>query len=99
MYEMTAKEVEIALDNNEDIHLIDVREIDEVESGHIPGITHIPLGSIPEYIDNLKPQTTYIIVCRSGARSANATAYLRQYDIDAYNMVGGMLAWEGEVQY
>lgn len=44
MKEISTKEVQQRLENGEKLSLIDVREVDEVQAGHIPGITHIPLG-------------------------------------------------------
>jgi rhodanese-related sulfurtransferase len=44
MKEMTAKEVQQHLENGEKLNIIDVREVNEVKVGRIPGITHIPLG-------------------------------------------------------
>lgn len=38
------------------------------------------------------------MVCRSSARSGRATQYLEDRGFDVTNMIGGMLAWEGEVQ-
>lgn len=44
MKEISAKQVQQALEQGQVLKLIDVREVDEVKSGHIPGILHIPLG-------------------------------------------------------
>ncbi|HEY9571267.1 hypothetical protein CH76_08330 [Lysinibacillus sp. BF-4] len=100
MYEMTTDEVLAALEAGEELVLIDVREQEEIEAGHMEGIVHIPMGDIPNAVDSLKEHNKkYVIVCRSGSRSGNVTMYLRQFDIDAYNMIGGMLDWRGEVIY
>ena len=93
---MTAKEVQQRLEAGEILNIIDVREPMEVEEGHIKGITHIPLGELAERIGELDKNTDYIIVCRSGARSGKATAYLQEQGYKAINMAGGMLSWEGE---
>lgn len=44
MKEITAREVQQTMEQGEKLNLIDVREVDEVEAGHIPGVIHIPLG-------------------------------------------------------
>ena len=44
----------------------------------------------------LNKNQEYIIVCRSGGRSARAVQFLESYGFQAINMVGGMLAWEGK---
>jgi rhodanese-related sulfurtransferase len=77
------------------LQLIDVREPDEWAEGHIDGATHIPLGDLPARTGELDPDRATVIVCRSGARSGNATMYLMQYGFrDVANLGGGMLAWE-----
>lgn len=98
MKEISAKEVQDGLEKGLPLKLIDVREVDEVESGHIPGVIHIPLGLLEFRMHELDKNESYIMVCRSGARSGRATQFLASRGFDVMNMVGGMLAWEGEVQ-
>jgi len=90
-------EVQQKLEAGEAINLIDVREVAEVEAGRIPGVIHIPLGLLEFRMHELDKQTPYIIVCRSGGRSGQATAFLEAQGYDATNMSGGMLEWNGEV--
>jgi len=97
MKEITAKEVAERMAKGEKLYLIDVREVAEVQEGHIPGIEHIPLGLVEFRMQDLNKQTPYIIICRSGGRSSQATTFLQSYGYDVTNMSGGMLAWEGEV--
>ncbi|MFY3792010.1 rhodanese-like domain-containing protein [Ureibacillus sp. MALMAid1270] len=97
MKEITAKEVQQRIENGENLNLIDVREIEEVKSGHIPGITNIPLGLLEFRIHELDKNKSYIMVCRSGGRSAQATQLLESYGFNVTNMTGGMLSWEGKV--
>ena len=98
MKEISAKEVQKDLEQGQSLNLIDVREVDEVETGRIPGTLHIPLGLLEFRMNELSKNEPYIIVCRSGARSGRATQFLESQGFDVTNMVGGMLAWEGEVQ-
>ena len=98
MKEIQATEVAQRLANGEQLNLIDVREVAEVESGHIPGIVNIPLGLLEFRMHELDKNKPYIMVCRSSARSGQATAFLTDQGYDATNMVGGMLAWEGDVE-
>jgi phage shock protein E len=71
--------------------VIDVREINEFESGHFEGAINIPLGSIPMRIDELKTMKGPIVLyCRSGNRSGMAMGLLKKAGIiDVYN--GGAL--------
>jgi len=98
MKEISAKEVQQVIEQSRALNLIDVRELDEVESGHIPGIIHVPLGLLEFRMHELNKNEPYVIVCRSGGRSGNATRFLESRGFDVSNMVGGMLAWEGEVK-
>ncbi|HAM80657.1 rhodanese-like domain-containing protein [Ornithinibacillus bavariensis] len=98
MKEITAKELEQKLTAGEKLTIIDVREDDEVATGKIPGAKHIPLGQIPERLGELDKNEHYYMVCRSGGRSSNACEFLIQNGYNVTNMVGGMLAWEGEME-
>ena len=98
MREMTAKEVEKWLNEGKGLNLIDVREVDEVTDGKIPGAMNIPLGLIQFRMHELDKSKEYIMVCRSGARSSRATQFLESYGFKVINMAGGMLAWEGKVE-
>lgn len=98
MKTVNPKTVAEKLENGESLHLIDVREVDEVEEGKIPGAVNIPLGLI-EYRENeLDKNTEYMMVCRSGGRSGKATQYLESRGFNVINMTGGMLDWEGPVE-
>ena len=96
--EITAKEVQEALAQGQILKVIDVREVEEVQEGHIPGVIHMPLGLLEFRMHELNKNEPYIIVCRSGARSGRAAQFLESQGFDVTNMIGGMLAWEGEVQ-
>jgi len=98
MKEITAQEVQQRLGNGEKLNLIDVREVDEVQAGHIPGITNIPLGLLEFRAHELDKNQPYIMVCRSGGRSGQATQYLESQGYNVTNMTGGMLSWEGKVE-
>lgn len=98
MKEISAKEVQQRIENGEKLNLIDVREVDEVKARHIPGITHIPLGLLEFRTHELDKSIPYIMVCRSGGRSGQATQYLQSHGFDVTNMTGGMLSWEGKVE-
>lgn len=96
---MTTEEIINLLDANEDLNVIDVRENFEVEEGMIPGAVHIPLGSIPERTGELDASKPYIVVCKAGGRSASACDYLAAQGFDVTNLEGGMLAYDGELEF
>ena len=73
--------------------VLDVRNPDEYEEAHVPGVVLIPLGELVERVDEVPTDGPLPVICRSGARSMQAAEYLRGQGIDAMNVVGGTLAW------
>ncbi|KPL60014.1 rhodanese-like domain-containing protein [Rossellomorea vietnamensis] len=96
MKQLTAKQVEeLVTEGSQYLNIIDVREDDEVASGMIPDAKHIPLGSIESRMDELDKNKEYIMVCRSGGRSGQASQFLESKGFKVINMTGGMMSWEG----
>lgn len=94
--EVTDVQPQEVLENTAHLKLIDVREVDEYtgELGHAPSAQLVVLNTIPTKIDQLPKDQTIVFICRSGGRSAQATAFaLSKGFTDVYNMRGGMLAW------
>ncbi|WP_054958343.1 rhodanese-like domain-containing protein [Paenibacillus dakarensis] len=90
-------ELKRRLQNGEKIHMIDVREDDEVVHGMIAGAKHIPMGDIPSRFNEIPRGSEVVFVCRSGARSQRVCEFLSQQGIDnVVNMKGGMLQWNNE---
>lgn len=96
---MTTEELINLLDANEDLNIVDVREDFEVEEGMIPGAVHIPLGSIPERANELDSSKEYILVCKGGVRSEKACQYLESQGFQVINLEGGMMAYDGELEF
>lgn len=95
MENITPEEIKKRLENGEKLHIIDVREHEEVVLGMIPGTLHIPLMQIPERIKEIPQNGETIFVCRSGNRSGKACDFLEDQGLSGLkNMIGGMLAWE-----
>lgn len=78
---------------DEGIVLIDVREDDEVAEGHVPGVVHIALATIPDSLDRVPTDRPVYVICAAGGRSANAVRFLRSQGVDATNVAGGTNAW------
>jgi rhodanese-related sulfurtransferase len=98
MKKMSAKEVEVLVSEEKTLNIIDVREVDEVAAGKIPGAVNISLRLLEFRIDELDKSKEYIIVCHSGARSSRATIFLENHGYKVINMTGGMLSWNGKVE-
>lgn len=73
--------------------VLDVREQNEWDAGHVPGALHIPMGEVPARVDDL-PDEEILVVCRSGGRSARAASWLNHAGYNAYDLQGGLGAWE-----
>lgn len=77
----------------EGLVVLDVREQQEWDAGHIEGAVHVPLMDLPERVGEL-PRERTLVVCKAGGRSAQATGWLAQQGYDVVNLDGGMLDWE-----
>jgi phage shock protein E len=85
-----------ALLGRSDVMILDVREQEEYDQGHIPGVTLIPSGQIANRLSEIPKDKPVIVTCRSGNRSATATQYLREQGYtNVHNMEGGIVAWQG----
>lgn len=94
---ITASELQEKIESGEKVNLIDVREEFELLEGKIPGVKNIPLGEIPDRLNELDKNEHYYLICRSGARSGNACLYLTQLGFNVTNLDGGMLDWRGKL--
>jgi rhodanese-related sulfurtransferase len=84
-----------SIKDDPDVVLIDVREPEEYAAGHIPGVLLIPMGEVPQRLDEIPTDKTVITYCRSGNRSGQVMQFLQQQGYDnVHNMEGGIIAWE-----
>jgi rhodanese-related sulfurtransferase len=75
--------------------MLDVREPDEWQEGHIPGARHVPLGELQMRLGELDRTQEVVAVCHSGYRSGIAVRALQATGFArVWNLKGGMLAWE-----
>ncbi|MFV2117251.1 rhodanese-like domain-containing protein [Streptomyces sp. Act-28] len=81
-----------------DALVLDVREDDEWDAGHVEGALHVPMSAFVarfgEVTEAVADGRRAYVMCRVGGRSAQVTQYLVQQGIDAVNVDGGMIAWE-----
>jgi rhodanese-related sulfurtransferase len=99
---LSPAEVKTMVGNGTAGTIIDVREYDEYcPSGHIPCALNYPWNSgyLQNHSAELDPDSPYIIVCRSGSRSASASAFLESQGFTNISaMSGGMNSWQGATQ-
>ena len=72
--EVTVDELESALQSG--APLIDVRQPDEYEAGHVPGAVLVPLAMVPSTLDSFPVDKRAYVICRTGARSHRACEFL-----------------------
>ncbi|MEK4028832.1 rhodanese-like domain-containing protein [Pseudobacillus sp. FSL P4-0506] len=79
--------------------LIDVREPNEFEAGHILGARNIPLTQMKTRMKEIRPDKPVYLYCQSGLRSGRAaqTLYKKGYR-DLYHLQGGFKSWTGKVK-
>lgn len=85
--------------------VLDVREVEEVAAGMIPGARHLPLALVladPAAATAATaptiPAGRIVVVCRSGARAHHAAEAMRAVGADVVVLAGGMLAWQAARQ-
>jgi molybdopterin/thiamine biosynthesis adenylyltransferase/rhodanese-related sulfurtransferase len=97
-FEMSVSELKQWLDEGRKFTLIDVRNPPEWEVCRIEGAKLIPMGEIPDRLDELNPEDVIVAHCHHGGRSAQVVQFLRQKGFPrAINLAGGIDAWSLEV--
>jgi rhodanese-related sulfurtransferase len=87
----------LQLINHKDAVVVDVREQDEYDGGHVLNAKLIPLGALKGRMDELEKYREHPIltICRSGQRSRIAAAQLKNKGFtQAYSLSGGVVAWQ-----
>ena len=96
--EITVEEADSILRSRAHCLLVDVREPYEVEICSIAGSVNIPLGQIPERFESLPKDRPLLIHCHHGARSLQATQFLRSKGFEATSNIGGGIdAWARKI--
>ena len=96
--ELTPTELKARLDSSDSVVLIDVREVHEHQICNLPQATLIPLGTLPQRLQELDPNSEIVVHCKSGIRSAKPSGILRDAGFaNVRNLKGGILAWSDQV--
>lgn len=97
---ITVHDLKAMQDNGDDIFLVDVREPNEYEIVSIPGATLIPKGEFlnGSALERLPQDRKIVLHCKSGVRSAEALAVVKNAGFaDAVHVGGGVLAWVNQI--
>ncbi|MGH7564291.1 MAG: molybdopterin-synthase adenylyltransferase MoeB [Gemmatimonadota bacterium] len=96
--EITVGEVAAALENGEDVAVLDVREPHEWQICHIEGAQLLPLSELPARMHELDSSRRYYVHCKTGVRSAKAIGLLKEAGFARLrNVRGGIKAWAEEI--
>jgi hydroxyacylglutathione hydrolase len=78
----------------DDVVVVDVRSRAEYDAGHLPNAPNIPLGELPDRMDEIPADKAVVMHCQTGSRSAIAASLLQARGrTDVYNLIGGHEAW------
>ena len=92
---LSAVEFDERRDDVESLQLVDIRNPGEVEHGAIPGAISIPVGQLPNRLDELDASAPTVVYCAGGYRSSVAASVLRQAGFDdVSDILGGYGAWQ-----
>ena len=93
-------EFEQKLKENPDAILLDVRTVAEFQSERIPNAINMDImkSDFLEKIGELDKTKTYLVYCRSGARSGQACGYMSGEGLTTFNLAGGIINWRGETE-
>jgi len=97
---ISAKDLKEWMDRGENIYVVDVREPNEYEIVSIPGATLIPKGEFLSgaALEKLPQDKRLVLHCKSGARSAECLAIVKNAGFsDAVHVGGGVLAWVNQI--
>lgn len=77
--------------------ILDVRQPEEWQQVHIPGATLIPLGELPNRLNEVPSDRGVVVVCRSGNRSKQGRDILRNAGFtQVTSMAGGVVQWQAQ---
>ena len=93
-FTISVQELKEKMDRGEKFVLLDVREDWEYNLAKLPGSLLIPLGTLPQSLNQLDSKDEIIAYCHKGMRSADAINFLYQQGYkNVKNLVGGIEAW------
>jgi len=96
--ELDVEKLQDLLQNGSAPIIIDVREDFELEISKIDGAIHIPMNQVPKRVEELSPENEYVIMCRTGVRSAQICEFLANQKFQSVaNLTGGINQWAKQI--
>ena len=101
--EMSPAELKERLDDGADVQVVDIRQPDSFEEGHIPGATNLPMDRLAREIDDHEWGDAVVVACPIGQSSRQAARLLESYegiddDTRVANLDGGYEAWDYDLE-
>jgi rhodanese-related sulfurtransferase len=81
-----------------EVTLIDVREPWEAEICSIEGGTLVPMGSLPQRLQEIPADKPVALYCHHGVRSLMVAGFMAKQGYDARSLAGGIAAWAEEIE-
>ena len=100
-YEQISQQEAKTMMDTQDVIILDVREQEEYDSGHIPGAVLLPVGTISEKTAAAvipEKDSVVLVYCRSGNRSKTASAALAELGYTGVYEFGGINTWPYETE-
>jgi rhodanese-related sulfurtransferase len=100
MKNLTKEEWKVAIANDSNAVVLDVRKPEECAQGIQPNAEQLNFLDNPTFMEgikNLDKSKNYYVYCRSGKRSAGACVAIDEMGITTFNLLGGMMQWDGEI--
>lgn len=100
-YQKISQEKAKEMMDTQEVLILDVREQDEYDSGHIPGAVLLPVGTIDEESAAAvipEKDTTVLVYCRSGNRSKRAAKALAELGYTGIYEFGGINTWPYDIE-
>lgn len=88
---------------DEDVQIVDTRQPEDYEAGHIPGAINIPLNDLPKRVEEVDWGNDVVVACPIGQSSIQGARLIESYegvddDADIASMEGGYAEWEYELE-
>lgn len=93
---ITAADLSLAIAGDEDMTIIDARSATDYAAGHIPGAINVGIGDLPDYLDNIDPDSPVYVYCYTGHTAAQVAALLQMLGYDASSVKFGMCSWSSD---
>ncbi len=100
--EVTPEEVKEKVERG-DVQVVDTRQPEDYEAGHIPGAINIPLNDLPKRVEEVDWGDDVVVACPIGQSSIQGARLIESYegvdeDVEHASMAGGYAEWEYELE-